>query len=224
MEKPIAVPFTSELQGFPRSVVLQEDNTRRETVKELIHKFETHPWVAETHRAPMVVSETNDMGDDVLCPGATEESRRSRTTRQRQEGEWCIRIAGRVCVKQADQIEVQQYRRVLFALSVCADWERDGQDRAPKVIGACNAVRPTKSRPSGSCRSSSFGGALRSMRHQSQLESEPCEAAQNNPSGRHASSRLRTGEARLELFSVGGRSGSGDQSRDVRCDRLGHGG
>ena len=43
MEKPIAVPLTSELQRLPHSVALQEDNTRRETVKELTNQFETHP-------------------------------------------------------------------------------------------------------------------------------------------------------------------------------------
>ena len=43
MQKPIAVPLTSELQRLPHSVALQEDTTRRETVKDLIHRFETHP-------------------------------------------------------------------------------------------------------------------------------------------------------------------------------------
>ena len=40
--------------------------------------------------------------------------------------------------------------------------------RAPKVSGACDAVSLTKSWPSGSCRSNSFGGALRSTRRPSQ--------------------------------------------------------
>ena len=48
-----------------------------------------------------------------------------------------------------------------------------------------------------------------------QLESEPCEAGRNNPSRRHASTSLRMEEARLEAVSVGGGTGSGDQSRDV---------
>ena len=58
--------------------------------------------------------------------------------------------------------------------SLMKKWE----DRAPKVIELRNAVSPTESRPSGSCRSSSFGGALRITRRQSQLES--CEAGRNN--------------------------------------------
>ena len=90
--------------------------------------------------------------------------------------------------------------------SLMKKWE----DRAPKVIGARNAVSPTESRPSGSCRSSSYGGALRITRRQSQLESEPCEAGRNNPSRRHASTRLR-----MEDVSVGG--GTGVVIRVVMC-------
>ena len=52
--------------------------------------------------------------------------------------------------------------------SLMKKWE----DRAPKVIELRNAVGPTESRPSGSCRSSSFDGALRITRRQSQLVSE----------------------------------------------------
>ena len=93
--------------------------------------------------------------------------------------------------------------------------KKNWEDRAPNVIGARNAVSPTESRPSGSCRSSSFGGALRITRRQSQLESELCEAGRNNPSRRHASTSLRMEEARLEAVSDGGGTGSDDQSRDV---------
>ena len=113
-----------------------------------------------------------------------------------------------------------QHKRVHFTLSAGAHLKPDGQnreDRAPKVVGACNAVSPTKSKPSRSCRSSSFGGALRITRRPSQLESEPCEAGRNNPSRRHASTRLKTEEARLEPLSVGRSSASGDQSRDATC-------
>ena len=83
------------------------------------------------------------------------------------------------------------------------------------MIGACNAVRPTKSKPSGSCGQRSIGGALGITRRQAQLESEPCDAGRNNPSSRHASISLRTEEARVKPLSVGGGTGSGDQSRDV---------
>ena len=47
-------------------------------------------------------------------------------------------------------------------------------------------------RPSGSCGSISYGGALWITRRPSQLESEPCEAGRNNPSRRRVFTRLKT--------------------------------
>ena len=64
-------------------------------------------------------------------------------------------------------------------------------------------------RPSGSCRSISFGGAPWITRRQSQLESEPCEPGRNNASRRRAFTRLKTErEARQgkELPHAGGQT------------------
>ena len=62
---------------------------------------------------------------------------------------------------------------------------------------------------SGPCRSISFGGALWITRRRSQLESEPCEAVRNNPSGQHVPTMWRTErDARQgrELPAAGGQT------------------
>ena len=63
MQKPIAVPLTSELQRLPHSVALQEDNTRRETVKELTNQFETHPN-CETLKADLKKNQVCPLGEE----------------------------------------------------------------------------------------------------------------------------------------------------------------
>ena len=151
--------------------------------------------VADTHTALIAVSDVNDMDHDVFFP-------RSEIERVNGVFELLVKLA--------------PYKRTISKTNNTGPYSSLS---APER--ACKAVRLSKSRPSGSCRSSSFGGALRITRRQSQLESEPCEAGRNNPSRRHASTRLRMEEARLEPLSVGGETGSGDQSRAVTHPTLG---
>ena len=172
------------------------------------------PRVAETHRALMAVSEMNEMGHDVFFP----RSDRGIKAYAYHEGSGTKLELERVNGVFELPVELVPYKRTTSksnnTRAARKPDEKHREDRAPKVIGARNAAGPTESTPSGPRRSSSFGGALRITRRQSQLESEPCEAGRNNPR-RHASIRLRMEEARLEAVSVGGGTGSGDQSRDV---------
>ena len=141
----------------------------------------------------MAASEMNDMGHDVLFPRsdrsvkayACHEGSGTKLELERANGVFELPVEF-VPYKWTTS---KSNRRIFFILSTRAARkldEKKWEDRAPKVIGARNAVGPTESRPSGSCRSSSFDGALRITRRQSQLESESCEAGRNNPSRRHA--------------------------------------
>ena len=90
----------------------------------------------------MAVSEMNDIGHNVFL--------RTRTTRAEtrswsSRGRMGLRVAGLACSIPAEHFEAQQHRRILFT-DARADRKLDGEnfeDRAAKVIGACNAVSPT---------------------------------------------------------------------------------
>ena len=189
-----------------------------------------NPRVADTHRALMAVSEMNDICHDVFFPRsdrgikvyAYHEGSDTKLELEMVNGvfELPVELVPYKQIKSKSN-NIRTYSSFSAIEQIRSVMHKIAKTEHPKVIGARNAVRPTKSKPRGSCRSSSFGGAPRSTRRQSQLESEPCEAGRSFPSRRCESTRLKMEEARLEPFSVGGSTGSGDQSRDVTYPTLG---